>query len=136
MDPDHSGVLISDGRCSVRLRRAGAANELGYPTLIDVQAGPFSGSIKDDTVVFGRFREQMSDLYNSLSGQATLGSYEGFELVLEGNRTGAISGKVTIVAEHVPLIKLTFELSTDQSYLPAIIQQLDAEFPPPYRTGA
>ena len=37
------GVLISDGRSSVRLSRAGPPNELGYPTIIDFARRPVSG---------------------------------------------------------------------------------------------
>jgi hypothetical protein len=37
------GVVIGDGRSSIRLSRLADANELGYPTLIEVQAGPFHG---------------------------------------------------------------------------------------------
>src|SRR5580700_8501766 len=44
------GVVIGDSRSSIRLSRLADANEVGYPTLIEVQAGPFRGAIKDDTV--------------------------------------------------------------------------------------
>ena len=49
-DDPESGVVIADQRSGLRLRRLGEANELGYPTLIEVRAGPFSGCIRDDTV--------------------------------------------------------------------------------------
>jgi hypothetical protein len=130
------GVLISNGRSGVRLNRAGPPNELGYPTLIDVRAGPFSGSVRDDTTgCYGTFRAQLAKLYDSLSGNAKLGSYEGFELVLIGDGRGAIGVRVEVVGEHMPPIHLTFEFAIDQTYLPAIIQQVDREFPPPYRSG-
>jgi hypothetical protein len=131
-----SGVLISDGRCSVRLSRAGPPNELGYPTIIDMRAGPFQGSVLDETVGFGGFREQLATLYERLKGDAKLGSYDGFvELAISGNGSGGIRVRVKVVSDHVTPIQLTFAISIDQSYLPALIEQIDIEFPPPYRTA-
>src|SRR5882762_10296140 len=129
------GVLISNGRSSVRLSRAGPPNELGYPTIIDVRAGPFHGSVLDETVWFGGFREQLATLYERLQGEAKLGSDEGFELNIIGNRSGGIEIRVKAIGEYVPLIQLTFGFDIDQSYLPAIIGQVDIEFPPPYRAA-
>jgi hypothetical protein len=129
------GVLISDGRSSVRLSRAGPPNELGYPTIIDVRPGPFQGSVLDETVGFGGFREQLATLYERLKGEAKLGSYEGFELNIIGNGSGGIEVRVKVVGEHVPLIQLTFAVYIDQSYLSPIIEQIDIEFPPPYRAA-
>jgi hypothetical protein len=129
------GVRISDGRFSVRLSRAGPAIELGYPTIIDLRAGPFQGSVLDETVGFGGFREQLVTLYERLKGDAKLGSYEGFELNITGNGRGGIEVCVKAVGEHVPLIQLTFAFYVDQSYLPAIIEQIEIEFPPLYRAA-
>ena len=132
-DDSVDGVVITDGRSGVRLIRVGAANELGYPTLIEVQAGPFAGSIRDCTVGdYSTFLEQLESLYSRLSGTAALGSYEGFSLSLVGDR-GGIAVSAVIVGEHVPLIRLTFEFSLDQSYLPPIIRGIRREFPPPTR---
>jgi hypothetical protein len=133
MTESEGGVLISDGRSSVRLSRAGTPNELGYPTIIDLRAGPFQGSVLDETVGFDGFRGHLVTIYESLDGKAQLGSFEGFELDIVGNGKGGIEVRVSAVGQHVPLIKLTFVFYIDQSYLPAIIQQIDIEFPPPYR---
>jgi hypothetical protein len=38
---EDTGIVIADGRSGLRLRRLGDANELGYPTLIELRAGPF-----------------------------------------------------------------------------------------------
>jgi hypothetical protein len=130
---ERDGVLIGDGRCSVRLTRADWPNELGYPTIIAARAGPFHGAVRDDTVHYEPFREQLGMLYKDLSGSAKLGSYEGFELNLIGGGTGGIEGRVRIIGEQVPLIQLSFEFFIDQSYLPGIMDQLDIEFPAPYR---
>ena len=88
MAETEGGVLISNGRCSVRLTRSGEPNELGYPTIIEVRAGPFQGSVLDSAVGYAGFREQLSALYESLLGEANIYSYEGNELVLTGNGTG------------------------------------------------
>jgi hypothetical protein len=64
------GVMIADGRSGVRLSRVGEANELGYPTLIDVQAGPFNGAVRDYTVGdYSGFLEQFESLYAGLQEQ-------------------------------------------------------------------
>jgi hypothetical protein len=129
------GVLIGDGRSSVRLSRARPPNELGYPTIVDVRAGPFQGSVLDETVVFGGFREQLATLYERLKGDAKLSSYDGLiELTITGDGRGGMKVRVKAVGDHVTPTHLTFAIYIDQSYLPAIIEQIDTEFPPPYRT--
>jgi hypothetical protein len=120
MSDEGQGVLISDGRCSVRLTSNGKARELGYPTVIDMRAGPFQGSILDDLLDYGRFQSQLRSL-------------DGFALDLIGGGTGGVEVRVKAIGEHEPLIQLTFSFTIDQTYLPAIIEQIDVEFPPPYR---
>src|SRR5690349_5004377 len=121
-DKFHDGVVISNGRCSVTLLPAGSPHEIGFPTRIEVVAGPFQGAVLDETV--GRcdqFHRELVKLYETLSGTATLGSYQHFELVLAGGGAGGISVDVVIYGNHVPNIKLEFEFDLDQSYLPEII---------------
>jgi hypothetical protein len=133
-DESGSGVVIANGRSGVRLSRVLEANELGYPTLIEVQAGPFTGCVRDDSVGdYSTFLEQLESLYSRLSGTATLGSYEGFSLSLVGGGGGGIAVSAVIIGEHVPSIRLTFEFSLDQSYLPPIILGIRREFPAPTR---
>jgi hypothetical protein len=128
-DDPETGVVIADERCGLRLRRVGEA-ALGYPTLIEVRAGPFYGSIRDDTVAgFPEFVGQLQVLYETLSGTAELNSYEGFRLFLTGNGRGGIGVSVVVIGEHVPSVKLTFEFGTDQTYLPGIIRAVQREFP-------
>jgi len=133
-DESDSGVVIADGRSGVRLSRSHEASELGYPTLIEVRAGPFTGSVYDDSVGdYSRFLEQLESLYSRLSGTATLGSNEGFRLSLVGRGGGGISVSAVIIGEHIPSIKLAFEFPLDQTYLPPIIRGIRREFPPPTR---
>jgi hypothetical protein len=133
MIADNEGVFINDGRSSIRLTRNAQASELGYPTIIDVRAAPFQGAVLDNLLDYGNFRAQLVELHATLQGVAKLGSYEGNELEITGNGQGAIEARVRVIGEHAPLIELKFEIYIDQSYLPVIIEQIDKEFPAPYR---
>jgi hypothetical protein len=126
-----NSVVIANGRSGVRLARAGDPTELGYPTLIDVRAGPFAGSIQDATVgSYAAFKKDLAALYAALTGAARLGSLEGlFNLDLTGDGRGGVAVSVEVIAEHVPPIRLTFEFTIDQTHLPRIIRALDDEFP-------
>ena len=129
-DDPGTGVVIADGRSGLRLSRVREANEAGYPTLIEVRAGPFTGTVMDETVWdYATFLEQLEALYATLAGTATLGSYEGFNLSLVGAR-GDIHVSAVVIGQHIPAIKLTFEFALDQSYLPPIIKGVRREFPP------
>jgi hypothetical protein len=127
MQSEH-GVFISDGRSSVRLTRAGRPTEIGYPTIIEVCGGPFRGSVRDETVQYQGFRQELESLYETLSGRAVLCSYEGFEFCLIGNGKGAIEVLVRVVGQQLPRIELSFGFTIDQTYLPPIIEQLEREF--------
>jgi hypothetical protein len=133
MTTGNEGVFISDGRSSIRLTGNGQPQGLGHPTVIDVRAGPFQGAVLDDLLDYGTFRAQLVKLHASLQGVAMLSSYEGNKLEIIGNGTGGIEARVRIIGRHAPLIELKFEIYIDQSYLPAIIEQLDIEFPAPNR---
>ncbi len=124
------GVVIADEHSGVRLSRLGEANELGAPTLIEVRAGPFVGEVRDDTVGdYSAFLQQLALLYERLVGTASLGSYEGFSLSLVGGGGGGIEVSAVVIGGHVPPIRLAFEFSLDQSYLPSIIRGIRREFP-------
>ena len=129
---EREGVSIDDGRFGVRLTKGGAPNELGYPTIIEARAGPFQGSVLDNLLDYGEFGIQLVRLHRTLAGVARLSSYEGFVLEVIGNGRG-IETHVRIVGEHLPFVELKFPIQIDQSYLPAIIEQVEIEFPPPYR---
>ena len=128
------GVLIGNGRCWILLTKHGPANELGYPAIIDVRAGPFQGAVLDETIGIERFRTELTALNEALKGEAKLYSYEGVDIVLVANRMGGIGVHAQIVADPVAPIRLTFSFGIDQ-FLSAIIQQTDAEFPPPYQNA-
>ena len=79
-----NGVVIGNGRSGVRLSRIDQAAGFGYPTLIEVRAGPFSGSIIDVVGDYCTFLVQLESLYSQLSGQAALRGDESFSLSLTG----------------------------------------------------
>jgi hypothetical protein len=126
---DDDGVLIGEGQCRLRLSRAGSPDEAGYPTLIEVEAGPFRGRLTDDTVGnYPRFRDQLTHLSETLRGSASLTSREGFELTLEGNGRGTVEVKVALDGGHEAPINLTFAFAIDQSLIAAIIAAIEQEF--------
>jgi hypothetical protein len=129
MKESQDGVLIGDGRYAVRLSCAEPAHDRGYSTLIDVQAGPFSGSLQDDCNGWQMFRFQLAALRENLAGKATLRTYDRFELVLVGNGRGAISVRGDVIGEPEQQSRLSFEFTIDQTYLPAIVAQIDRCFP-------
>jgi hypothetical protein len=70
---EHS-VATGDGRSGVTLASAGAPCR-GFPTKIDLAAGPLRGIIVDDTAgSYERLQRQLADLYTSFSGPGRLRS--------------------------------------------------------------
>jgi hypothetical protein len=123
-------VVISNGYSGVTLTPTGPITEVGYPTRIDVIAGPFRVTVVDGTVGgFARFHRDLLDLYGSLSGSARLGSLEGFSLVITGQSLGHMLVQVVAVGSHVPRIVLEFEFEIDQTYLPPLIAGIGRLFP-------
>ncbi len=131
---DTDAVRIQDRDRAVVLATAGSSTECGQPTSISFQAGPFAGTILDDTVGdFETFHYQLGELHRSLSGSARLTSYEGFSLTLTGIGLGAISVEVKAAAGSMLSIRLEYDFEIDQSYLPQIIQAIDELFLSPTR---
>jgi hypothetical protein len=107
-DPAATAVVIGLARACVRLTPAGPANELGRPTLIELEAGPFDGEIQDQTVGdYRHFHDDILRLHQALAGRAMLTSYEGFEVSLIGNGRGAVSVHVQATAGEAASTKLT-----------------------------
>jgi len=126
-DPDE-GVVIGDGRCGVRLKSAGDPEEWGWPTIVDVRAGPFVGSVLESVENYPSFRAQLAKLYEQFAGTAHLGGDHGFTLDVEAGELGAIAVSVHVEAEHWRPIVLNFQFGIDQSYLPSIIKRLGVTF--------
>lgn len=124
-------VMLGDAAAYVRLSRYGYGHpEDGIATaIIEVKGGPFTGSVHDDSLVgINVFCNDLSRLYDQLIGSATLRSLEKFTMTCEGDGRGAITVSVELYGAHVPLSKLCFEMTVDQTYLPQFIKDLRAEF--------
>jgi hypothetical protein len=101
-----------------------------------VAVGAFSGQFDAAflTSDFVAFRDELLSLHASLQGKAVFSTMEDqLSLALTGNGLGGI--EVKGVAIDAPGVgnQLEFELALDQSYLPAVLGDLDeilAEFPP------
>ena len=118
-DPAATAVVIGLARACVRLTPAGPANELGRPTLIELEAGPFDGEIQDQTVGdYRHFHDDILRLHQALAGRAMLTSYEGFEVSLIGKGRGAVAVHVQATAGEAVPGKLSLRLR-DRPELPA-----------------
>lgn len=124
------GILIGQGSYYVRLKRLQEIDaDSGMETmLIEVRAGGFHGSVKDDTLAgISQFYDDLSVLYKTLSGTARLWSYDGFQLMFEAHR-GQINIHVVVFDGSTRQSKLSFDYSIDQSFLPPIIKSIKREF--------
>ncbi|QLC20776.1 hypothetical protein HFP51_00395 [Parasphingopyxis sp. CP4] len=75
---------------------------------------------------FARFHKQLAEMHSSLSGEAALGGLEpNISLTLKMHRTGHVAGSVEITPDHVEQFH-RFEFGLDQSYLPPILDSLEA----------
>ena len=118
-DPAATAVVIGLARACVRLTPAGPANELGRPTLIELEAGPFDGAIQDQTVGdYRHFHDDILRLHQALAGRAMLTSYEGFEVSLIGNGRGAVAVHVQATAGEADAGQARLRLR-DRPELPA-----------------
>ena len=98
---------------------------------MDVVAGAFSGSLIVDCYEkpYRRFHEQLTALYQTLSGEARLGpSYENLVIVFSGDGKGHIAVRVIVYADHSRPIRLEFCIFLDQTDLPRIIRQVELVF--------
>ena len=121
-DDGEGGVIVADGRSGVRLRILGPAVDSWRPMHVDVRAGAFSGGVRDETHVnLQRFADELAALYASLSGEASFGGEEKFNLNLVGDGRGGVTAFVDI-NDFDSTVRLKFEIRFDQTYLPAIIE--------------
>lgn len=96
--------------------------------LIEVRAGGFHGRVRDGTLAgVSQFYDELNVLYKTLSGTATLSSYDGFRLMLEARR-GQIHIHVVVLDGSTKQSKLSFDYSIDQSFMPLIIKGIKREF--------
>lgn len=83
------------------------------------------GSIVE-TIDFKQFRKELAEMHGKLAGEASLSGYEPFlNIALHADRLGHIKGKIEITPDPSKEYH-RFEVSLDQSYLPALIASCDA----------
>ncbi len=124
-----SFTLGNDGSDRVVVRISGRpdAQDDWLDASISVCAGAFSGSIPValSTCDFRPFREQLDALYQTLDGPATFSTPEQqLEFVCRGNGFGGITVEGVIADQVSDGNSLRFQFNIDQTFLPAIIDDL------------
>ena len=107
------------------------ANWLNVQVLLAVGRfnGEFKGSLKNQlrTTDLAAFRMELSALYQSLSGNATLKTVEDWlQLTLTGDGKGHLLMNGRVLDGPGIGNTLTLQLELDQTFLPEIIRSLDA----------
>jgi hypothetical protein len=122
-------VTIGDSRLRVTLSPRGhPRTEYFSPTVVDIVAGPFRGSILDEEVAsYEQFHRDLSTLYRTVSGVAKLGG-EYLDLEMVALPAGQIEVKIRAIGSHIPRNELHFDFQIDQSYLPSIIEAVQRCF--------
>jgi hypothetical protein len=131
-------VVIGDERCrivlhrpeNVVLERIGTTVIEQFEHRIDVVAGAFRGTLNGVVYASGwrHFRDQLVALYESLSGNASLGGYENLKLDMKGDGLGHIAVSVEATDDHVRPIQLSFSIFLDQTQLPTIGTAIEGAF--------
>lgn len=130
MDSD-SGVTIFDGRTRLVLVPNGPPG-LGYPARLEITSGLFSVAGEGETCRLHEFRQTLKDIYETLEGEAHLGFWsEQHSIVVTGLGRGGIRLLANVYGGSPWHVRLTAEMSLDQSYLPELIHGLARHFPEP-----
>jgi hypothetical protein len=127
---EDSAVVFSDRGYSVALHRPNVYPDgYGYRHRVDLEAGPFSGTIDatsyGSVVALARFREALSTLYRNLQGEASL-EEDSFTLKLRGDGRGHIDVDVVAIGGPTMDARLAYTFRIDQTQLPTAIGLLQA----------
>jgi len=98
-------------------------------TSVDVAVGGFTGRFAADLRAeeFRSFNEELSKLYRTLEGHARFETLEGqVSMTLMGNGMGHVALQAELRDRAGTGNRLRLEFATDQTYLPGIIESLDA----------
>lgn len=123
---DHVRITI-DGRSD--------DNDDWLEATIDVAVGSFSGCVSASlvTVDFPRFRRELKSLHRTLSGTATFETLERqIQIECSGNGRGGIRVTGIVQDRAGNGNELRFGFDTDQTFLPALVhnlQGLEEAFP-------
>ena len=97
-------------------------------TTVTVRAGGFSGRFRADLRAeeFSSFRDQLTQLYEALQGEAAFTTFEGqVLLVAAGDGRGHVAVKAELADAPGIGNRLKVSLCLDQTYLPAVLESLD-----------
>lgn len=98
-------------------------------TKITVKGGPFSGQYYADmmTVDFEKFKQELSSLYDNLSGTANFENIEqALQLKIKGDGIGHFEVNVSAAANPgINSVDLNFSMAFDQTEIKNLINQLD-----------
>jgi hypothetical protein len=98
-------------------------------TDVAVQVGGFSGRYVADLRAeeFRSFKDEVNNLYSALDGEAAFTTMEGqVSLLLRGDGLGHVSVKAELLDAAGIGNRLHCEFGVDQTYLPALIDSLEA----------
>lgn len=98
-------------------------------TEVRIAAGGFSGSFRAFLRIgeLAEFRAQLAVLYDRLDGEAVLDSVEGWiRAVVRGDGRGGLEARCEASDDPAIGNRLRFLLLLDQTYIPGILDGLDA----------
>jgi hypothetical protein len=96
---------------------------------VHIELGPFRGEVNAafTTRDFEAFSQELRDLLGGERSSALFETYEEvLQLRIEGRPTGATPITGTIQYSDGPIVRLSFTLQSDQSYLVSVVRALDA----------
>lgn len=122
-------LVIGYARASVTLRR-GERIEYGEQAIGHFEAGSLRGDIAPILMGTDEFCGELEHLYETLEGDTELASLDGdLTIRFRAGTLGSVAVEVRIREEGTPEIDLAYRFGMDQSFLPAIIHGLKANFP-------
>jgi hypothetical protein len=129
MDHD-AGVTIWDGYSRLRLVPIGTP-QLGFPTRIEVECGPFAVAVEVEARFEQHFRQSLVRMHETMKGEACLLAWsQEHSVVFSAKGRGDLTLVVNIADGSAPRRgRLTVEMRLDQSYLPGIIRDIACHFP-------
>ncbi len=124
-------IIISDTHARVALEPSyHSTHDNGYAAKVAFQVQALSGEILVELFDVPGFLQELKSLYESLTGTATLADHDGFALHFSIDVTGRMNVNVGINGWFFGVKNsIDFDIQIDQSYLPALSDQLRSAFP-------
>jgi len=130
MDENSDCVVLLDDSCKVVLHRPGVPPHEHFDHRVDIVSGPFQGTFTASAYAnaYPRFRAELSELYETLNGEAALGGYENLEIGVKADGLGHFALSILAIEDHHRPIRLSFTMFLDQTQLPGIIAAIERVF--------